>query len=297
VLLTNRRRLFACSAAFALTLALGYPAVAQDTAPPGPKASAPKPNEAEASLNANLYMQVSAEYRALCIQTYALALERLKTKLATTRLTDKKPAIVMDLDETVFDNGAYEAFLDRQGAGYTDASWEVWERDFAKEVRLVPGAKSFIQSAEALGVKVVYLSNRLTKYQTSTIAALTHTGLSTEGISERLMLKETTSDKSPRRQVAEQKYAVLIYFGDNLRDFSERFVAPKPFPEDEAGQQKAIAARAASVDDEAYHFGNDWFILPNPVYGEWQRLLGKTPRAKLYPSDMPKSALQSAPKP
>jgi acid phosphatase len=30
-----------------------------------------------------------------------------------------------------------------------------------------------------------------------------------------------------------------------------------------------------------YHWGSDWFILPNAVYGEWQRVLGANPRSKL----------------
>src|SRR5687768_11605457 len=82
------------------------------TAPPGPNvkppgAVAPAVNPQESVLLANLYMQTSAEYEAVCLQTYSLALERLKTKLAARSVGDLKPAVVMDLDETVIDNSGF----------------------------------------------------------------------------------------------------------------------------------------------------------------------------------------------
>ena len=49
----------------------------------------------------------------------------------------------------------------------------------------------------------------------------------------------------------------------------------------EVGQKKAIAERADRVRRAKYHWGNDWFILPNPMYGEWRRLCGDNPRGKL----------------
>jgi hypothetical protein len=72
-------------------------------------------------------------------------------------------------------------------------TWEVWERDFPQEVRLIPGAKPFIEAAEQMGVTVIYISNRVTKHQASTIAALKNVGLNTEDIANRILLKEQTS--------------------------------------------------------------------------------------------------------
>jgi acid phosphatase len=187
----------------------------------------------------------------------------------------------MDLDETVLDNSGYQSFLDRDRLNNSDALWTIWERDFPQEVRLIPGAKAFIEAAEHLGVTVVYLSNRNEKQVASTIAALKNNGLSVEGVDGRLLLKTTTSDKTERRKIAEGRFNVLIYLGDNLRDFSEEFKAPQLASNDDAGQKKAIAERAAGVRRSNYRWGNDWFILPNPVYGEWQRLCGDNPRGKL----------------
>ncbi len=284
------KAIVAASAAV-LLLANGY--CFGQTAPPGPavkpaSAVAPAVNPQESLLLANLYMQTSAEYEAVCLQTYSLALERLKIKLAAQSVGERKPAVVMDLDETVIDNSGFQTFLDREKLNYSDALWDVWEKDYPDEVRLIPGAKGFITGAENLGVTVVYLSNRLTKNSAGTKSALRRLELNTEGIDDRLLLQETggSSDKTARRKSADRKFLVLMYFGDNLRDFSEDFVAPKLAETDDAGQLKAIAERRAKVDRAAYRWGNDWIILPNPVYGEWQRLLGRDPRTKLNKTRM-----------
>ncbi len=70
-----------------------------------------------------------------------------------------------------------------------------------------------------------------------------------------------------------------MYFGDGLRDFSEAFkVVPG---------QTTVASRARQADEAAARWGNDWFVLPNPAYGEWERLLGDRPQALLRPTTMP----------
>jgi len=97
-----------------------------------------------------------------------------------------------------------------------------------------------------------------------------------------------SSDKSARREAVAARYNVLLYFGDNLRDFSETFANKNFLPKDPTQEdyQKAIARRAAAADDARVHWGIDWFVLPNPVYGEWDRLTGKDPKAVLHPTTM-----------
>jgi acid phosphatase len=243
-------------------------------------------NPQERALDANLYMQTAAEYRACCLQTFHWMAERLRSKLAVQPTTGAPPAVVLDLDETVFDNSPFQTFLDRERLVYEDRWWDLWEKDYPTEVGLIPGAKQLITTAEDLSVTVIYITNRLTKFRASTIAALNQNGLSTRDIDGRLMTKEDTSDKTARRQKAEARYRVLLYAGDNLRDFAEEFLVPKLKPEDAEGERQAIRDRRAKVDRNAYHWGTDWFVLPNPVYGEWQKPLGKHPRDKLRPTTM-----------
>src|SRR5262249_52355514 len=196
----------------------------------------------------------------------------------------RRPAVIVDLDETVFDNSPFQTWLYREGRDYSDAAWEVWERDHPEQVLAVPGARQFIRDAERAGVTVVYVSNRKEEHRDSTVRALAHLGISTRDLEGRLLLKAgQSSDKTARRKSVEARYHVLMLLGDSLRDFSEEFKAPKVGPE-VAGQNAAIAERKARVDAQRGRWGEDWFVLPNPVYGEWQRLAGRPPPGNLPPA-------------
>jgi 5'-nucleotidase (lipoprotein e(P4) family) len=285
-MLSDRRTGWLVPASVGLTLGIGIgavsvlPSLAHPTLAQRGEAVSPQ----ERALDANLYMQTSAEYRACCLQAYGWMAERLRTKLAAMRNDGLPPAIIMDLDETVLDNSGFQSFLDRERLAYSDALWDAWEKSYPNEVRLVPGAKSFIEVAEGAGVTVLYVTNRLSRNQESTVQALRHNGIDLDDIGQRLLSKDQSSDKTARRRALEQKYRVLFLVGDNLRDFSEEFVAPKA--EDDARREKAVGERAARVDRYRYRFGTDWFVLPNPVYGEWQRLANTDPHSSLRSTAM-----------
>src|SRR5689334_1035868 len=78
------------------------------------QAAAVKPNTPHENLNAVVWMQTSAEYRASALQTYQAAevsmMRALNDKNWTAALEQKRPvpdlppAVILDLDETVFDN-------------------------------------------------------------------------------------------------------------------------------------------------------------------------------------------------
>jgi len=256
----------------------------------------PVVNLQERALDANLYMQTAAEYRACCLQVYQCAAERLDAAWLNTRGELLRPAVIMDLDETVLDNSGFQSALFRSGRDFKQDYWDEWERDYPDEVRLVPGAKAFIQKAEKLGVTVVYISNRSEANRQSTIKALKHLGLNTENIDQRLLLQETAKEpksdknpanKSPRREKVMARYRVLLVFGDNLRDFSEVFAFPSGIGKEDADKRwQAIQTRYQRVDEAEGHWGVDWFVLPNPVYGEWQKVYGSHPRGLLRPTKM-----------
>ena len=239
-------------------------------------------------MGSNLYVQTAAEYRASCLQTYASAEQRLEAILQAASLPFPKPAVVMDLDETVLDNSAFQTFLYLNNLEYTEALWERYEKDYPDDVTLVPGAKEFIAKAERNGVTVVYISNRSETNRPSTITALRQLGINTDNINARLLLKKkgASSDKSARREEAALRYNILLHIGDNLRDFSEAFAVARLRSSAAETQLSEIEQRYAIVDSAASHWGMDWFILPNPVYGEWEKLLGDQPRLKLRATNM-----------
>jgi len=248
---------------------------------------APAVNPSERLLYANLYIQTAAEYEALCLQTYAWAAERLKSKLAALPKDGLPPAVVMDLDETVIDNGAFWAFLSREGLSNSSPLWEVWERNFFTEVVLVPGAKAFIETAERLGAAVVYISNRNATGREFAVATLGNLGLSLDGLDRRLMLMEGISDKTGRRKKAEAMFRVVMWVGDNLRDFSDEFAVP-PRLDTEADRFRALADRREKARRASSRWGDDWIVLPNPIYGEWTKPISSDPRKFLRPSGMKK---------
>src|SRR5277367_1525723 len=86
-------------------------------------ADAPPANDL---LNAVLWMQRSVEYKANSLASFTLARLRLDQALADKTWTaapaeqtgayqDLPPAVVVDLDETLLDNSAYQAWLVKTG--------------------------------------------------------------------------------------------------------------------------------------------------------------------------------------
>ena len=165
-------------------------------------------------------MQTSAEYRAACYQTYQFAFARLKEILAT-RKNDRQFAIILDLDETVFDNGAFQARMAKEGRAYDQKAWDEFEEKEHEKVRLVPGALDFLVAADRLGVALVYVSNRAEKFRPSTMAAVKRLGLPLPG-EDRVKLLTDTSNKDKRRKEAFDAFDVVMLIGDNLRDFDDK---------------------------------------------------------------------------
>jgi 5'-nucleotidase (lipoprotein e(P4) family) len=249
-------------------------------AQPAPRVAPPLPQSGR--LGASLWM-TSAEYRACCVQTYYVAEQRLRELLRADR--PAKPAIVMDLDETVLDNSAFQTFLYKSNFAFTEELWAEFEMSHPQDVGLVPGAKTFIERAQNMNVKTIFISNRTQLNVKSTESALQRLGLTPYEL--QLRSEKGSSDKSSRREAVAAKYNVVMLFGDNLRDFSEAFAArkvPASAPVDDF--LKAMKERDAQVDGAACHWGVDWFILPNPHYGEWEKLIGPRPIEVLRPTSM-----------
>ena len=251
------------------------PAVAQTAGPLVAPAPPRTEDPSDRGVDANLYMQTSAEYRAACYQAYNLATSRLQPALAAARATkpDLKPAVIMDLDETVFDNAGYQSTQLRRNLAFDQRSWDRWEEHFPDEVRLIPGAKEFIVAAESLGYTVVHISNRKEKYRAQARRALDRLGIPIKD-DHQLRLSTTTSDKTPRRVEVERDYAVLLLVGDNLRDFDEQFRAASLREKTPATVEGAIQGRKERVDATRALWGDRYVIIPNPAYGEWTRPLG-----------------------
>ena len=247
-------------------------ATASATAPVAASAGAAHDN-----LNAVAWVQTSVEYRALSEQTYRAAAEQLDRALKEQHwdalVPDErgnaaiglKPAVVMDVDETVLDNSPYQARLLRDGADYDEVTWAQWVAE--KKAKPVPGVVDFAKAASARGVTLLYISNRAVHLKDATLANLRAVGLPVADDSVFLGLgtfvkdcEQNGSEKNCRRKLAGQEYRVLMQFGDQIGDFVQV-------------EFNTSEGRARLYDEYNDWFGERWWMLPNPTYGSWEPAL------------------------
>lgn len=173
---------------------------------------------------------------------------------------DKPAAAVFDVDETLVLNLGYESDDAQRGGAYDPARWNRWEKTGAMKVAAVPGAVDAVRALRAMGVTVIFNTNRAVANAEDTEAALNFAGLGPAKHGETLFLKgdvDGKSGKDARRNVIAQRWCVVAMGGDQLGDFTDLFAGLTP-PE-------RRAAAASPVIGSMW--GRGWFVLPNPVYG------------------------------
>jgi len=248
--------------------------------------------DAPADLNATLWVQTATEWRAACLTTYQAATLQLEKALADPTwtaapeqkgdLTGKKPAIILDVDETVLDNSPYQAFMVETGVSFSQETWDVWIRDGEPEP--IPGALEFVRAADEAGVAIFYVTNRACAQrdgsedtcpqENETLQDLVKHGFPQANDVHLLLKNEEPdwgSEKKSRRLEILAEHRLLMAFGDNLGDFS-------------AGVKKSgITPRERLALTKPYDawWGTRWFMLPNPLYGSWVRALGDDKEAHL----------------
>lgn len=206
----------------------------------------------EALLNATLWVQFAAEYRASALQSYAVARQTLDDALLQS--STLPPAVVLDLDETVFDNSRFAARQLAQGKTFTFGDdWTAFVNESSSDA--VPGAVEFLRYAESRGVRPIYITNRTSFHKAATLENLRKLGIPfTEDTV--IARADAVTDKTARRAAVEAEYRVLLYAGDAMGDFP-------------AGESVARV------------------YLPNPVYGSWERATLRTGAPPRLPSRSP----------
>jgi 5'-nucleotidase (lipoprotein e(P4) family) len=208
----------------------------------------------EQSVLAIAWVQASAEFRALSYQSFNLAKMNLDAFLAT--YSGSKPvAIIVDADETVIDNSAYEAWLIGQDIGYSSKTWTPWMA--AGEAKAIPGAAEFLNYAKGRGVEVFYVTNRKMVGYEGTEKNLKALGYPNVD-KKHLLLRTKSSDKQERRDIVAKDYKVALLMGDNLNDFLSVFA------------KKSVADRFAETDKIKDEWGKMFIVFPNAMYGEWE---------------------------
>jgi 5'-nucleotidase (lipoprotein e(P4) family) len=226
-----------------------------------------KINNSEYLAQAVLWFQRSPETQALYLQSYKQAGNALAFNLNHKKFNEKKNAVVVDIDETILNNGPYEARLILNNMSYSDSTWDAWVQESSAEP--LPGAAEFLNYATKVGCDIFYISNRKKDTQTeSTLRNLQKFNLP-DADENHLMLKgreDTTisgrSSKEKRRLKIENElgYEILLLVGDQLTDFSKSFDIPSNASESQIKD---------SVNKYQDLFGTRYIIIPNPMYSDW----------------------------
>ncbi|MBL8888616.1 MAG: hypothetical protein JNL67_01465 [Planctomycetaceae bacterium] len=224
------------------------------------------------SYDAVTWVQASAEYQLLVKQIYRGAAIQLLAGLEDRQWSadeiqtvegnfqNKPPAIILDVDETVLDNSAYNARNIRDNQSFSLDAWNAWCEE--RRALAIPGAVDFIHRAEALGVKVFFITDREDNVRQATIENLKQIGVN--ATEENVLTKNPQlDDKISRRAIVTQNHRVLLLIGDSMSDLCSGMGTR------EWEERQAIAAEKTEL------FGPRWVMLPNPVYGSWQRALPK----------------------
>ena len=223
-------------------------------------------------LQAVLWMQSSAEYWALAAPVYVRARAALDAAIRDTSWTAAieqegtsfsglPPSVVMDLDETVFDNSTFQGQLVLDRTIYTPERWGRWVALAAAPE--VPGAVDFVKYARARKVRVVFVTNRTAEEKPATLKnldALLGPGTPADDV---LVTGENnwTSDKSGRRAFVARTHRILMLVGDDLNDFVSVASAKTP------------ADRVALAKEHTTKWADRWLMIPNPAYGTWDRII------------------------
>jgi 5'-nucleotidase (lipoprotein e(P4) family) len=211
----------------------------------------------EQDMTAVLWMQRSAEYRALCYQAFNLAELRIRDYL-THPETDKKTIVIFDIDETLLDNTPSEALNILENKGFSPDRWKVWT-DKAS-ARPIPGSVEFCHFLADNDIQPFYVSNRLNTESTMTLLNLQKWNFPYADRNH-LFLKSNKSSKEFRRKILEDKYHVIMLVGDNLSDFAQVF------------EDRSNDFGYPAVDSLRSEIGDKFILLPNPVYGDWTKPL------------------------
>lgn len=213
-------------------------------------------NPNEHLVMSTLWFQRASECRALYYQAFNMAKLSLDNQLLISKDKTKPKAVVVDIDETVLDNSPFETNSIRTGKTFTSEAWKEWT-DIAKATA-TPGSLEFLKYAESKGVETYYISNRSTSALAKTIKNLKKLGFPFAD-EKHVLLKSKTSIKTERRNKVLKTHDILILVGDNLGDFDE-------FLED-----RSTDFGFSKVDKMQAQFGQRFIVLPNPMYGSWEK--------------------------
>ncbi|HVC09431.1 MAG TPA: HAD family acid phosphatase [Elusimicrobiota bacterium] len=200
----------------------------------------------------------SIEFAAIQTEVYRLAWPIVR---AAAKKQKGKWAVVLDVDQTVLDNAAFQKMLGSRH--FSEAIWKEWTA--RADAAAIPGARAFLDKVRALPRgEIVFITDRGDDEAAATRADLRAQGLFKKG-DVLLTKKDKADNKGARRDCVEKALdprckaqgprTIIALFGDSARDFEELY-----------GQDMDARGR----QDILRLAGTKYFVLPNPMYGQWE---------------------------
>lgn len=186
--------------------------------------------------------------------------------VSCSKETERRPAAIFDIDETVLLNLGHQYDQVRRARRYDEALWTRWEREGVGKVAPAPGAAEALRRLREQGVAVLFVSNRASATAEFTEAALNTAGLGPAPHLQAMLLQGDLpggTAKDPRRAEFAKKFCVVALAGDQLGDFTDAIErAPGATDKRPLAERRALVAAGT-------RWGRGWFVLPNPMYGGW----------------------------
>lgn len=249
--------------------------------PAAPAPSAPAASEVLEAPSGMQWMYGSAEGSASSLQVYRAMLAQVQLALANRPASsvvlrpnssleqaafipcaDKPLAVVLDVDETALQNLGYE-YADALDGTLGDRDLlRRWQSAPQSQARPMPGARETLDAIRALGVTVVFNTNRDNIHTAATAGTIELLGLGPAVSGDTLFLRgdvDGERGKDGRREYVAGRYCVVALAGDNLGDFSDQF--------NERDLAPLARRQLASLPGIAERWGAGWHLLANPVYG------------------------------
>ena len=231
--------------------------------------------------HAILWAAHAAEYQALSQQVYSNATQDLPRFIADKSWSalpghesqaGKPPAIILDIDETVVSG------VDMELTMVPFSTQRQFKWGLTHESIPIRGVSAFVNTAQALGVEVFFVTNRPCEavegydgdcvQDQAVVDLVGELGIETD-IDHVLLADEEPDwgkEKVSRRDFIGETHRVIMLFGDDYGDFvaCSRAKAVAPCTVGATRQ-----SRADALDTTKDYWGNGWYILPNPMYGSW----------------------------
>lgn len=217
-----------------------------------------KNNPREYQIGAYLWQQRSGEYRALCYQAYNVAKSELEKSIHEK--SKNKKAVILDIDETVFDNSYSGSYEIKNNLPWSPESLSQWVK--LKKAIAISGARDFLNFATKNNIEIFYITNRLENQVDDTLENFKLLGIPAKR--ENISYLRDQWSKESRRNEIQKNHDVILYIGDNLHDFNSDF------------DSKTSDERVQLVEKHSRDFGTRFIIIPNPLYGDWESALPKT---------------------